>query len=67
MDNLDSIQRLPDNTRKCDLYQVVREEDKRTHFPNYAAQNHLEHFAELPTTYFAGNTYFPHRRTELAK
>lgn len=48
------------------LYQTVREEDKNSHCPNYAAQNHLEYFAELTTTYFAGNTYFPYNGTELA-
>jgi hypothetical protein len=43
----------------------VREEDKGTHNPNYAAQNHLEYFAELTATYFAGNSYFPRDRAAL--
>jgi hypothetical protein len=47
------------------LYQVVRDEDKDTHHPNYAAQNHLEYFAELTATYFAGNNYFPRDRAAL--
>ncbi len=50
---------------KGGLYQAVREEDKTTHNPNYASQNHLEYFAELTTTYFAGNTYFPYDRAAL--
>ncbi len=50
---------------KAGLYQIVREEDKATHHPNYAAQNHLEYFAELTTTSFCGNTYFPRDRAAL--
>jgi hypothetical protein len=46
-------------------YKFVRDEDKKTHFPNYAAQNHLEYFAELSTTYYVGNTYFPRDRDVL--
>lgn len=47
------------------LYQTVREEDKDTHVPNYAAQNHLEYFAELTAMYFVGGNYFPKDRAGL--
>jgi Mlc titration factor MtfA (ptsG expression regulator) len=47
------------------LYQVVRDEDKGTHNPNYAAQNHLEYFAELTAMYFVGANYFPKDRAGL--
>lgn len=47
------------------LYQTVREEDKDAFNPNYAAQNHLEYFAELSATYFTGNNYFPRDRAAL--
>jgi hypothetical protein len=47
------------------LYQVVREEDEKTHVPNYAAQNHLEYFAELSAMYFGGGNYFPRDRKGL--
>jgi hypothetical protein len=47
------------------LYQVVREEDRGTHRPNYAAQNHLEYFAELTAMYFVGANYFPRDRAGL--
>jgi hypothetical protein len=47
------------------LYEVVREEDQGTHNPNYPARNHLEYFAELTATYFAGNSYFPRDRAAL--
>ena len=50
---------------KAGLYQVVREEDKGTHNPNYAAQNHLEYFAELTAMYFVGAHYFPRDRAGL--
>jgi hypothetical protein len=50
---------------KAGLYKTVREEDKGTHNPNYAAQNHLEYFAELTATYFVGNSYFPRDRAAL--
>jgi hypothetical protein len=46
-------------------YQTVRPEDRGTHAPNYAAQNHLEYFAELTATYFVGNTYYPRDRAAL--
>ena len=32
---------------KAGRYHAVRAEDKSAHNPNYAAQNHLEYFAEL--------------------
>ena len=47
------------------LYQVVRAEDKDSFNPNYAAQNHLEYFAELTATYFVGNQYYPRDRASL--
>ncbi len=50
---------------KAGLYQKVREEDKDTHIPNYAAQNHLEYFAELTAMYFVGGYYFPNDRAGL--
>lgn len=50
---------------KAGRYQVVRQEDKGTHFPNYAAQNHLEYFAELTAMYFVGANYFPMDRAGL--
>jgi Mlc titration factor MtfA (ptsG expression regulator) len=50
---------------KAGLYKVVREEDKDTHNPNYAAQNHLEYFAELTVMYFVGANYFPKDRAGL--
>ena len=40
-------------------YQVVREEDKGTHFPNYAAQNHPEYFAELTAMCLSARTISP--------
>ena len=54
-----------DRAMKAGLYQVVREEDKDTHKPNYAAQNHLEYFAELTAMYFVGTNYFPRDRAGL--
>ena len=51
--------------KRAGLYQTVREEDQGSHNPNYAAQNHLEYFAELTATYFAGNSYFPRDRATL--
>ena len=54
-----------DRAVKAGLYQVVREEDKGTHNPNYAAQNHLEYFAELTAIYFVGAHYFPYDRAGL--
>ena len=50
---------------KAGRYQVVKEEDKDTHLPNYAAQNHLEYFAELTAMYFVGGSYFPKNRAGL--
>lgn len=50
---------------KAGRYQTVCEEDKDTHFPNYAAQNHLEYFAELTAMYFVGANYFPRDRAGL--
>jgi Mlc titration factor MtfA (ptsG expression regulator) len=54
-----------DHAIKTGLYQVIRAEDLGTHNPNYAAQNHLEYFAELTATYFVGNNYFPRDRAGL--
>jgi hypothetical protein len=54
-----------DHAMKAGLYQTVRDKDKGTHMPNYAARNHLEYFAELSAMYFVGCNYFPHERTEL--
>jgi hypothetical protein len=51
--------------KKAGLYQTVRTQDQGTHNPNYALQNHLEYFAELTATYFAGNNYFPRDRASL--
>jgi hypothetical protein len=51
--------------KKAGLYQTVREEDKGTHNPNYAAQNHLEYLAELTAMYFVGANYFPKDRAGL--
>jgi hypothetical protein len=48
------------------LFQTVREEDRGTHNPNYAAQNHLEYFAELTAMYFVGAEYFPRDRAGLS-
>jgi hypothetical protein len=48
-----------DHAMKAGLYQSLRPEDKGTHYPNYAAQNHLEYFAELTAAYFVGINYFP--------
>ena len=53
--------------KKAGLYQQVREEDRKTHNPNYAAQNHLEYFAELTAMYFVGCNYFPKDRAALKK
>jgi hypothetical protein len=53
------------HARAAGLYQVVREEDRGTHRPNYAAQNHLEYFAELTAMYFVGANYFPRDRAGL--
>ncbi len=50
---------------KAGLYQVVRDEDREAFMPNYAAQNHLEYFAELTAMYFVGANYFPKDRTGL--
>ena len=50
---------------KAGLYKTVRPDDAHTHNPNYAAQNHLEYFAELTATYFVGNSYFPRDRAAL--
>ena len=47
------------------LYNVVRDEDQQKHMPNYAAQNHLEYFAELTAFYFVGGNYFPYNRARL--
>ena len=47
------------------LYRHVRKEDKQKHMPNYAAQNHLEYFAELTAIYFVGGNYFPYNRARL--
>jgi hypothetical protein len=46
-----------DHAVKAGLFQTVRGEDKSTHNPNYAAQNHLEYFAELTAIYFVGANY----------
>jgi hypothetical protein len=54
-----------DHAMKTGLYKVVRDEDKNTHVPNYAAQNHLEYFAELTAAYFVGINYFPKDRAGL--
>ena len=48
-----------DHAMKSGLYQAVGEEDKTAHMPNYAAQNHLEYFAELTAIYFVGCNYSP--------
>ena len=50
---------------KAGLFQVVREEDKDAHFPNYAAQNDLEYFTELTAMYFTGANCFPKDRAGL--
>jgi hypothetical protein len=47
------------------LFQTVRKEDQGAHNPNYAAQNHLEYFAELTAMYFVGAEYFPRDRLGL--
>jgi Mlc titration factor MtfA (ptsG expression regulator) len=54
-----------DRAMKAGLFQVVREEDRDTHNPNYAARNHLEYFAELTAIYFVGAHYFPYDRARL--
>lgn len=54
-----------DHAMKNGLYQVVRDEDQDAHVPNYAAQNHLEYFAELTAMYFVGGNYFPKNRAGL--
>jgi hypothetical protein len=54
-----------DHAMKAGLYKTVRDEDKSTHLPNYAAQNHLEYFAELSAAYFVGINYFPKDRAGL--
>jgi len=56
-----------DRAVKAGLYRVVREKDKHAHFPNYAAQNHLEYFAELTAIYFAAANYFPYDRAGLKR
>jgi hypothetical protein len=50
---------------KSGLYHAVKEEDRGTYLPNYAAQNHLEYFAELTAMYFVGANYFPYDRSGL--
>jgi Mlc titration factor MtfA (ptsG expression regulator) len=52
---------------KAGLYKVVQKKDMKAHMPNYAAQNHLEYFAELTTMYFSGANYFPYNRAGLKK
>jgi hypothetical protein len=54
-----------DHAMKSGLYQTVRDEDKGKPIVNYAAQNHLEYFAELTTMYFARANYFPYDRAGL--
>jgi Mlc titration factor MtfA (ptsG expression regulator) len=54
-----------DRAMKAGLFQTVREEDKGEHHPNYAAQNHMEYFAELSAMYFVGANYFPRNRAGL--
>lgn len=53
------------HAKKAGLYQSVRAEDRFTHNPNYALQNHLEYFAELSAMYFIGCNYYPHNREQL--
>jgi len=50
---------------KAGLFQKVHPEDKNAHNPNYAAQNHLEYFAELSAMYFVGANYWPRNREGL--
>ena len=52
---------------KAGLYSEIRKEDRRAHVANYAAQNHLEYFAELTAMYFVGGNYFPYDRPRLKK
>ena len=47
------------------LYQTVLPGDRDAHLPNYAAQNHLEYFAELTAMYFLGCDYTPRDRAAL--
>ena len=54
-----------DHAIKTGLYQTVRDEDKGKPIVNYAAQNHLEYFAELTAMYFARANYFPYDRAGL--
>ena len=54
-----------DHAMKAGKYKAVREEDRSEHNPNYAAQNHLEYFAELSAIYFVGGNYFPRDRAKL--
>lgn len=54
-----------EHAMKAGLFQKVHPDDKKAHFPNYAAQNHLEYFAELTAMYFAGANYWPRNREGL--
>lgn len=54
-----------DHAIKSGMYKTIRDEDKAAFSPNYAAQNHLEYFAELSAMYFVGANYYPHNRQEL--
>lgn len=47
------------------LFQTVRSEDRDTFLPNYAAQNHLEYFAELTVMVFDRVDYYPYDRAGL--
>ena len=50
---------------KAGLFKTVHPDDKNAHSPNYAAQNHLEYFAELSAMYFVGANYWPRDREGL--
>ena len=54
-----------DHAIKTGRYQEICAQDKGAHMPNYAAQNHLEYFAELTAMYFVGCNYFPKHRAAL--
>ena len=53
------------NATKLGLYRKVKDDQGRMLDKAYAAQNHLEYFAELSCAYFVGCNYAPFNRAEL--
>lgn len=53
------------NAEKLGLYRQVKDDQGNLIEKAYAAQNHLEYFAELSCAYFVGCNYAPFNRAEL--